>query len=261
MCENPRQDNSALWAALMGRNNESPAELAALMNGTNNQWNNPFFYLIFLMMFRNGGFWGGDGSAAACANSDLNRISAQMADNQNSNLLMDAIRGNHAAVHELASNLNCDFNSLNMAVCNVANAVTRVSGEIGTTGERVINSVLIGNKDVTAAIKDCCCQTQQNIIKSGYENQLAINAQTTQLQERLTNIANGIQQGFSATAYETQRQTCEIINNANANTQAIKDLLNSHWQSELAQKYADAKLELSQQRQNAYLVEKLTPAS
>lgn len=242
---------------MSGRN--SVADMAALMNGGNGcQWNNPFFYLIFLMMFRNGGFGNGFGGDV---NGDLNRISAQISTGNNTELLMDSIKGNHAAMHELATNLNCDFNNLSTAICGVKSAIERVGGEVGITSERVINSVLMGNKDLTAAIQNCCCTTQQNILKMGYDNQIGTLNQTTQLQERLTGIANGIQQGFSATAYETQKQTCEIINNQNANTQAIKDLLNAHWQSDLAGRYADAKLELSQQRQNAYLIEQLRTAT
>ena len=42
-------------AAMAGRNNEDPLAMASMMN--NNQWmNNPFIYLVFLMMFGNGGF-------------------------------------------------------------------------------------------------------------------------------------------------------------------------------------------------------------
>lgn len=38
------------------------------------------------------------------------------------------------------------------------------------------------------------------------------------------------------------------------NTQKIMDLLNVHWQQDLQQRYNDARLELSQQRQNAALI-------
>lgn len=38
------------------------------------------------------------------------------------------------------------------------------------------------------------------------------------------------------------------------NTQRIVDVLNQHWQADLQQRYNDARLELSQQRQNAELI-------
>ena len=73
----------------------------------------------------------------------------------------------------------------------------------------------------------------------------------------INSINTGLERGFSSVAYETQSQTCQLLNAGNANTQRIIDTLNSHWTAELQQKYNDARLELSQQRQNAYLIEQL----
>ena len=47
---------------------------------------------------------------------------------------------------------------------------------------------------------------------------------------------------------------CDLKTNANDNTQRIIDTMNAHWQSDLQQRYNDARLELSQQRQNATLI-------
>lgn len=57
--------------------------------------------------------------------------------------------------------------------------------------------------------------------------------------------------------YETQRQTCDILNNSNANTQRIIDTLNTHWTNNLSQELQDAKFEISQLKQNQYLINSL----
>lgn len=50
-------NNDALLASVMGKNNNDPMAMAAMLN--NNQWmNNPFIYLVFLMMFGRNGLWG-----------------------------------------------------------------------------------------------------------------------------------------------------------------------------------------------------------
>lgn len=86
---------------------------------------------------------------------------------------MDAIKGNNIAINQLAGNLNCDFNTLNSAICDVRGGIDRLSGQVGFSAERVINAVNTGNLNLIQNLKDCCCQTQQNIIKEmGYENQL-----------------------------------------------------------------------------------------
>ena len=250
-CERPT-DNSALWAALMNRDS-NPSELMALMN--NNQWtNNPFFYLIFMMMFRNGGMWG-DGTAA---NSDrFNELSSRMADNQNTNLMMDAINGNHEALHSLSSALGVDFATMQGAISGVQNAVTQVGGAVGMTGERVVNSILLGNKDLTAAVTSCCCDVKEGILKGNYDNQIATLNQTNTLQSRIDQLANGVTQGFSATAYETQRQTSDIINAISNDGQATRALLSNHWQAETSQALQDAKFEISQLKQNQLIVQSL----
>ena len=63
----------------------------------------------------------------------------------------------------------------------------------------------------------------------------------------------GIERGFSSVAYETQRQTCDIINAGNANTQRIIDTLNGHWRDEQARQISDLKFENSQLRQNQFI--------
>lgn len=50
-------NNDALLASVMGKNNNNPMAMVAMLN--NNQWmNNPFIYLVFLMMFGRNGLWG-----------------------------------------------------------------------------------------------------------------------------------------------------------------------------------------------------------
>ena len=119
------------------------------------------------------------------------------------------------------------------------------------TGQQVINSVLLGNKDIASQIASCCCENKQLVQQMGYEGQMRDLQNTSSLTSRIDQLANGITQGFPATSYATQQQANSIIQAGNANTQRIVDVMNQHWQSELAQKYADAKLELSQQSQTS----------
>jgi len=253
---------AAMCAAMMGRQNENPMEAAALMGGGfgANQWmNNPFAYMMMMAVMREFGYGGnGWGNGQNAQNiemqNQLQAIRSQLQDNQNSNLLMDAVKGNNTAIGQLASNLNCDFNTLNTAVCNVKSAVDSVAAATGFSAERVINAAQSGDASIVSALQNCCCQTQQSILKMGYENQLANCQQTNTLQNGQRDLGQAITQGFSSTAYETQKQTCDIINAGAQNTQRIIDTLNCHWQQDLQQRYNDARLELSQQRQNATLI-------
>lgn len=208
-CDRPQQDNSAMWASLMN----------------NSGWNNnPFFYLIFLMMFRNGA-WGNEGE-----NFNSRQIAAlqdTVNSNHNNTIAIEAIKGNATAIGQLAQTLNSDFNTVSTAICNVKSAIERVSGEVGFSAERVINAINLGDANLMSKMQDCCCQQKQLILEQGYQSQLATERQTgilgskldgnfasLQLQNckdsgavlgRIDQLSNGITQGFSASAYESAR--------------------------------------------------------
>ena len=244
------------------------------MNGGmgNNWMSNPFAYIMFLALFRNGfGGWGnGDGASAQGieTQAQLNAIRTQLQDNQNSHLLMDAIKGNEFALSQLAQNLQVDFNTLQKCCCDVQSAIQQVAGQVGFSAERVINAVNMGDCNVIQAIKDCCCQTQQLVQRMGYENQLAQKDTISAMQKGFCDLGfgmqagfdrtnTGLERGFSQVGYETQKQTCDIITAGNANTQRIIDTLNNHWNDENQRKIQDLKFELSQERQNNLLLSRL----
>ena len=267
-------NEAALIAAMCNKQHTDPMAMAAMMNGgMGSQWmNNPFAYIMFLALFRNGfGGWGnGDGASAQGieTQAQLNAIRTQLQDNQNSHLLMDAIKGNEFALSQLAQNLQVDFNTLQKCCCDVQSAIQQVAGQVGFSAERVINAVNMGDCNVIQAIKDCCCQTQQLVQRMGYENQIAQKDTISAMQKGFCDLGfgmqagfdrtnTGLERGFSQVGYETQKQTCDIITAGNANTQRIIDTLNNHWNDENQRKIQDLKFELSQERQNNLLLSRL----
>ena len=253
-------NHDALAIAAMNSRHDGydPMSMAAIMGGGfGNQWNNPFIYLVWMMMAQRMGWGNGWENGNTAQNieiqSQLDSIRSQMQDNQNSNLLMDAIKGNGVAISQLATTLNCDFNALQGAICDVRSGITKLSGEIGFSAERVINAVNLGDCNVIQALKDCCCTTQKAILEQGYENRIAMQQQTNTLERGQDFINRSLERGFAASDYATQKQTCDIINAGNANTQRIIDTLNNHWKDAQALEIQDLKFQLSQERQNRYL--------
>lgn len=246
-CCGDRDNDNLVAAILAGRNDRYFPE--AMMGG---QWNNPFVYLVWMMFanrFFGNGDWNGQNAQNIEVQTQLQDIRTQMQNNQNSNLLMDAIKGNYSAIQQLAQNLNCDFNTLQQCCCNMQSAIQQVAGQVGFSAERVINAANMGNCQVIQALKDCCCNTQQSILKMGYENQLAICHQTNDLRNGQRDLGVAISQGFSQTAFQAQQDKCEIIRAGQDNTQRIIDTLNNHWKDEQALQIQDLKFQLSQERQ------------
>ncbi len=244
-----------MMGSMFNRRDNDGIATAALMNGGMNNWmNNPFVYLVW-MMFANR-MWGNDGNKVQDAEiqAKLNALSNQMSDNHNSDLLMGAIQGNNQDLKTLAASLNCDFNQLQSSVCAVRSAIEQVSGQVGYSAERVINAANLGDLNIVQQLKDCCCQTQQNIIKMGYENQIGQKDIENSMQRGFSYTNTGLERGFSNLGFQMSQMACDLKTNANENTQRIVDVLNCHWQQDLQQRYNDARLELSQQRQNAALI-------
>lgn len=149
-CDRGDNDNALAAAILAGNNrrDNDPMAMAAMMNGGMSQWmNNPFAYMMIMAMMRfmYGDGWNQGGNfQSAEIQGQLNALRTQMADNQNSNLLMDAVKGNNIAIGQLANNLNCDFNTLQQAICSVRGGIDSLAGQVGFSAERVINAVNMG---------------------------------------------------------------------------------------------------------------------
>lgn len=222
------ESNTGMDAALLAnlnRNNDPMAAMAMMNGGMNGMWNNPFIYLVWMMfaqrMWGNG--WGNNGQGAQNIEiqDQLSAIREQMGTNQNTSLLMDAIKGNGTAVGQLAGQLNCDFNTLNSAICDIRGGIDKVAGEVGFSAERVINAINAGDATISRQLAECCCNTREAITRQGYENQLATVNQTNALQSAINFVNSSVERGFSATNYETQRQTCDITKAIGESTAAI----------------------------------------
>ena len=199
--------------------------LATMMNGGNGfGGNGNWMWVIFLFflfpLIRNGlwgnGFGNGDsgnlGSLGNLVNNDAGR-----------ELLMQAINGNGAALRELASMLNTSTNSIQQAICSVNNSITQLGGQIGMSGQQVINAIQLGNQGLAAQLAQCCCDLRTAVTTGNYENQIATLNQTNALQSGQNFINRSIERGFSDTAYAFRDQTCQLGSAIQGSTQALKD--------------------------------------
>lgn len=253
-----RDNNDALTAAILSNNRND--------YGMNGWMNNPFAYLMFLALFRNGGFglgdWNGNGAGAATTQgiemqAQLNAIRTQLQDNQNADCIKSAIQGNGFALSQLAQTLNIDYNALQKCCCDVQAAIQQVAGQVGFSAERVINAANMGDLNIIQQLKDCCCTTQKAILEQGYQNQLAICNQTGELRNGQRDLGVAIAQGFAQVGYQQAADKCEIIRAGQDNTQRIIDTLNNHWKDEQAREIQDLKVQLSQLKQTDAIIARL----
>lgn len=256
--------NDAMMGGLLGamaNRDSNPLAMAAMMRNRDDDdmWNNPFAYMMMMGMMRYmyGADWNNRDNGADVQRAEIQgqieSLRNQMADNQNSNLLMGAIQGNGNDLKMLASNLNCDFNALQNSICGIQAGIQQLGGQVGFSAERVINAISQGNLQMTIALKDCCCQTQQNIIKMGYDNQLAQKDIVNQMQQGFNYTNTGIERAASNLGFQLQQDKCDVIRAGENNTQRIIDTLTGHWSQEQANEIQDLKFKNSQLQQNIYL--------
>lgn len=242
-----------------GPNNNSLSE-AALLNsfGNNGFGGRDGLWILLLLLLGNRGWNGfGNGFGGNGIGTEFSLLQDQAQQNQNTNLLREAMRDNYSATQQLAQNLNCDFNTLQQCCCDLKQAIATVGGQIGFSAERVINAVNMGDCNVIQAIKDCCCGTQKEILRMGYENQLAICGQTRELRDGQRDLGVAITQGFAQVGYQQAADKCEIIRAGQDNTQRIIDTLNSHWSDEKSREIQDLKNEISQLKQTDLILARL----
>ena len=251
--------NDNLAAALLarGRDNDPATMLAAMNGGMGGGWNNPFAYMMMLGMFR---FMYGDGWNGQNGNvqrseiqSQIDSLRNQMSDNHNSDLLMGAIQGNNQDLKTLAANLNCDFNALQSSVCGIQAAIQDVGGKVGFSAERVINAANLGNLNIIQQLKDCCCTTQQNINRMGYENQLGQKDIINAMQQGFCYTNTGLERGFSNLGNLIQTVVCDLKTSGKENTQRIVDVLNNHWEQDLRIQLEDSK----RREQTGFIIQQL----
>lgn len=265
-CCDRGNNDSALTAAILANNNRRDdwGPMAALLNNNQNEWmNNPFAYIMFLALFRNGfGGFGGDGNGVGTqgieTQAQLNAIRTQLQDNQNADCIKSAIQGNGFALSQLAQTLNIDFNTLQKCCCDVQAAIQQVAGQVGFSAERVINAVNMGDCRVIEAIKDCCCTTQRQMADFRADAQLQMCQQTNTLQRGQDFINRSIERGFAAQGFQAQQDKCEILRAGQDNTQRIIDTLNNHWSQEQQLQIQDLKNQLSQRDQTDAIFARLS---
>lgn len=272
-------NDAVLAASLINRNNDGNSMWPIMAMGGGfgmNQWmNNPFAYMMMMAFMRNfGGYGNGYGFTQDSVQgielqNQIQSLRTQLQDNQNTNAVMDAVRGGTSEVARLADRLNCDFNTLNSAVCDVRAAIKEVAGITGFSAERVINAAEKGDLNIISTLKDCCCQNKELVQRMGYENQLGQKDIISGFTKGFCDLGRDVLFGFdrtntaieraaSAQAYESQKQTCELKTNQNENTQRIIDTLNNHWDREKQLEIQDLKARLDNRDQTDAIIARLT---
>ena len=159
-----------------------------------------------------------------------------------------------------------NFNQLDNGIRGVQNGLC--------DGFYAINSSIA---NLGSSLLQCCCETKSAIATNGYETRDAINTNANNINSNLCNGFNGINQAISNLGFnlqdcccQTQRSidgvnynmaknTSDIIQANNANTQRIIDTLTQNEITSLRTELQSAQLQLSNFSQTQNIVNQLRP--
>lgn len=238
-------------AAATGNNNNDG------MFGGNGAW---WIIILFLFCFAGGwgnnwgGFGGNQGSTSVyegyVLNNDMSMISRQMSDG---------------------------FNSQERKLDSISNGICSLGYDQLAQMNGINTNIMSGVNTLQAAVKDCCCQTQQNTKDTQYligSNAAEISRGVERgfsdtnynLATQSNALTTAVNNGFCQAGFAAQTNTRDIIDNASANTRAILEKLSKMEIDAKNDKIADltarlnrADLAASQAAQNTYLINELKP--
>ena len=150
-----------------------PATLLALMNGNGGGFGGGNWMWIIFLFFLYG--WGGNGMFGGRGFGGLGN---QVNQDYGTSLLLQAINGNGTAISQLASTLNCDVNSIRIAIDSVSSSICQLGNSVNMNSAQIISAINSGNQTLSSQLAQCCCDNKLLVTQQGYENRIAIGEQT-----------------------------------------------------------------------------------
>lgn len=180
-------------------------------NGYNNNgsfglggWGGGILGFILGILLGNGGFfgnngWGGNGNLGNLINND-----------NNTDLVMNAINGTDADVRLLATTLNADVNQVTDAIHQVQGAIQTVGAQNGMGFLQVTNAIQAGNASLSRQLCECCCENRLLTTQQGYESRIQTIEQTNQLGAQADRNARSITDAIAAQTTAMTKEFCDL---------------------------------------------------
>ena len=155
-------------------------------NGFLGGWGGGILGFLLGLFFGNNGFFGGNGGFGGGNAAGTAYLGNMISNDNGRDLLMQAITTNgemsRAAIAQLATTLNQDFNQVNSAVQAINNSLCNIANQQGLSSLQVINAIQSGNTTLANQLCQCCCEMRQQLAQNAAADQLAICQQTNALQ-------------------------------------------------------------------------------
>lgn len=176
-------------------------------NGLLGGWGGGILGFILGILLGNGGFFGnGFGGFGGRGYGLANQLN----NDNNTDLVLNAINGTDADVRLLASTLNSDVNDVKNAINTVQSAIQTVGAQNGMGFLQVTNAIQNGNAAISRQLCECCCENRLLTTQQGYENRIQTIEQTNQLGSQADRNAAAITGAIAAQSTMITKEFCDL---------------------------------------------------
>jgi hypothetical protein len=183
----------------------------------NNGWGNGGFglggwgggILGFLLGALFSGGWGGFGGYGG-GMAGAGYLGNTINNDNNTDLIMNAINGTDSDVRLLATTLNADVNEVRSAIATINTGLTSVGSQVGLTGLQVVNAIQAGDASLASKLSECCCENRLLTTQQGYETRIATIEQTNTLGTQAERNTNSIINAINAQTIAMDNQFCAL---------------------------------------------------
>lgn len=161
-------------------------------------------FILGILLGNNGMFGNGFGGYGGYG------VANQLNNDNNTDLVLNAINGTDADVRLLASTLNADINDVTSAIHSVQNAIQQVGAQNGMGFLQVVNSVQSGNAAISRQLCECCCENRLLTTQQGYEGRIQTIEQTNSLNNTINSNGRAITDAIANLQTNMTREFCEV---------------------------------------------------
>lgn len=173
-------------------------------------WGGGILGFILGALIANGGFFG-NGFGGGWGNGwGMGGFANQLNNDNNTDLVMNAINGTDSDIRLLASTLNADVNQVTDAIHQVQGAIQTVGAQNGMGFLQVTNAIQSGNAALSRQLCECCCENRLLTTQQGYENRIQTIEQTNQLGSQADRNTRSITDAIAAQSTMITKEFCDL---------------------------------------------------
>ena len=183
-------------------------------NGNNNNgfglngWGGGLIGFILGILLGNGGLFGGNWGGGFGANGA--GLANFMNNDNNTDLVLNAINGTDSDVRLLATTLNTDVNEVRNAITGVQSAIQQVGAQNGMGFLQVTNAIQSGNASIAKQLCECCCENRLLTTQQGYEGRIQTIEQTNTLGATINGNGRAITDAIADLKTSMTREFCDV---------------------------------------------------